>query len=720
MNVSAVTTADVNGMYQGLLNIGGQSYPNKQVYLLPGTETGTMTFVLPDFRYGGASLGDIVLPNIPMDQTGRLSLEGRTLYIRAIQERATISVLNDFHDGNDVYNSTLSANQAQVLLQIAASTLPQPILVLFSGARVADRNYRIENGGFEGAWSNGEPQGWHSFNTATGDYVSFVQNTEQFTRSTDVRPGSTGSQSAKIETKIVVGNNANGNCTNGRINAGSMTATDASGNYNFSDPSESGYNTPFVGQPDSLVFWAKYIPADQNPSNSINRARAHAVVTTNARYQDPESGNYANVKIADAAINYAATADMGWQRLSVPFQYTQLDPAQAAYMLITFTSNQTPGGGSSYSEGGLFNKTYYLDDVYLDDVEMVYNHGLKSLTLDGQQVSFTQGVATLSQTYSDSEYTLTATADGRGAKSFIGYDDEQHSIYVYVVADSYSQSGDYSVYRVHMATPEVPVENTYYSYEAWTCDNAAYSDELFHDLTEAGTYVDTIPNMQGGDSIVTLTLSIRESYRYEETLYRTEIDTIWRGQAISGLSQQSEPYLYYDRLEAQNGCDSLFVLRLYISDLPVSYGTYEAQMCEGETITYDGVVYSEAFEDDIRITEKNQYGGDSIVHLTVTVLPNYTIDQYMTIHQGDQANWEGWNLSTMPEGEMTLDAWYYSEQDCDSTLILHLTVLPKQLHTGLDAEQSEQRVAEKIMIGGQMYIRRGEELFDPLGRRIKN
>lgn len=718
MNVHAVTTADVNGMYQGLLNISGQMYPNKQVYLLPGTVDNTVTFVLPDFRYGGASLGDIVLTNIPMDQTGRLSLEGRTLYIRAIQERATISVLNDFHDGNDVYNSTLSANQAQVLLQIAASTLPQPILVLFSGARVADRNYRIENGGFEGAWSNGEPQGWHSFNTATGDYVSFVQNTEQFTRSTDVRPGSTGSQSAKIETKIVVGNNANGNCTNGRINAGSMTATDASGNYNFSDPSESGYNTPFVGQPDSLVFWAKYIPADQNPSNSINRARAHAVVTTNARYQDPESGNYANVKIADAAINYAATADMGWQRLSVPFQYTQLDPAQAAYMLITFTSNQTPGGGSSYSEGGLFNKTYYLDDVYLDDVEMVYNHGLKSLTLDGQLVSFTQGVATLSQTYSDSEYTLTATADGRGAKSFIGYDAEQHSIYVYVVADSYSQSGDYSVYRVQMATPEVPVENTYYSYEAWTCDNAAYSDELFHDLTEAGTYVDTIPNMQGGDSIVTLTLTIRESYRYEETLYRTEIDTIWHGQAISGLSQQSEPYLYYDRLEAQNGCDSLFVLHLYISDLPVSYGTYEAQMCEGETITYDGVVYSEAFEDNIRITEKNQYGGDSIVHLTVTVLPNYTIDQYMTIHQGDQANWEGWNLSTMPEGEMTLDAWYYSEQDCDSTLILHLTVLPKQLHTGLDAEQSEQRVAEKMLRNGQLYIRRGEELFDLTGRKI--
>ena len=720
MNVSAVTTADVNGMYQGLLNIGGQTYPNKQVYLLPGTEMGTMTFVLPDFRYGSASLGDIVLTNIQMDQTGRLSLEGRTLYIRAIQERATISILNDYHEGNEVYNSILSASQAQVLLRIAAPTLPEPILVLFSGSRVTNRNYAIVNGGFEGSWTNGEPQGWHSFNTATGDYVSFVQNTDQFTRSTETRPGSTGSQSAKIETKIVVGNNANGNCTNGRINAGSMTATDASGNYNFSDPSADGYNTPFVGQPDSLVFWAKYIPADKNPGNSVNRARAHAVVTTNARYQDPESGNYANVKIAEAGINYAATADMGWQRLAVPFEYTQLDPSKAAYMLITFTTNQTPGGGSSYSEGSLFNKTYYLDDVYLDDVEMVYNHRLKSLTLDGQQVSFTQGVATLSQTYSDSEYTLAAKADGRGAKSFIGYDAEQSSIYVYVVADSYSQSGDYSVYRVQMTTPEVPVENTYYSYEAWTCDNAAYSDELFHDLTQAGKYVDTIPNMQGGDSIVTLTLTIRESYRIEETLYRTEIDTIWRGQAISGLSQQSEPYLYYDRLDATNGCDSLFVLRLFISDLPVTYGTYEAQMCEGETVTYNGFSYSEAFEGDIHITEKNQYGGDSIVHLTVTVLPNYTIDQYMTIHQGDQANWEGWNLSTMPVGEMTLDAWYYTEQDCDSTLVLHLTVLPKQLETGVDQVPSDQVRSDKVLRNGRLYIRRGEELFDLTGRKVED
>ena len=700
MNVQAVTVDQAAGTYRGTLSIDDEPYPNEKIYILPGTEAGRITFVLPDFRYNGAPLGDIVLVNVGMSNSGELTIDETSLYIKAIRARATISSTG----------STLSASLAQIGLEIRVAAVPMPIPVSFSGQKQTGENYAITNGGFEGNWTNNEPQGWHSFGTATGDYASFVTgNTAQFQQSTDTRPGSAGSHSALLQSKVVVGAKANGNCTNGRINAGSMSATDASGNYSFSEPGSS-YTTPFVGQPDSLVFWAKYLPGGGSVEDTGNQASAHAVLTTNARYQDPESSDYSAVKIAEATARYSATTEMGWQRVAVPFEYTAVDPQQMAYMLLTFSTNKTPGGGNSTKKSP--------DYLYIDDAEMVYNHGLKRLTIDGETISFHNGVATLDRTYSDSEYTLTATADGRGAKTYIGYDAEQSRAYVYVVADSYSQSGDYSVYQVQMTVPEVVIEDTYYSYEAWTCDNAAYSDELFHELTEAGTYTDTIPNMQGGDSIVTLTLTIRESYRIEETLYRTEIDTIWRGQAISGLSQQSEPYMYYDRLEATNGCDSVYVLRLYISDIPVTYGRYEAQMCEGETVTYEGVTYSEAYEGDIRIQEKNQYGGDSIVSLTVTVLPNYTIDEYKTIHEGDPESWEGWNLGTMPVGEMTLDAWYYTEQDCDSTLVLHLTVLPKQLETGLNTEQTKQRVAEKIMIGGQMYIRRGEELFDLTGRKI--
>jgi hypothetical protein len=701
MNVQAVTVEQVAGTYQGTLSIDDEPYPNEKIYILPGTEAGRITFVLPDFRYNGAPLGDIVLVNVGMSNSGELTIDETSLYIKAIRARATISSTG----------STLSVTSAQIGLEIGVAAVPMPIPVTFSGQKQTSANYAITNGGFEGAWTSHEPQGWHSFGTATGDYASFVTgNTGQFQQSSDTRPGSTGSHSALLQSKTVLGVSANGNCTNGRINAGSMSATDASGNYSFSEPGSS-YTTPFVGQPDSLVFWAKYLPGGGSIEDASNQASAHAVLTTNARYQDPESSDYSTVKIGEATARFSATTELGWRRVSVPFSYTSVDPKQMAYMLITFSTNKTPGGGNSTKKSP--------DKLYIDDAEMVYNYGLKSLTMDGQAVSFTQGVATLSQTYSDSEYSAVVTTDGRAAKSFIGYDAETYSMYVYVVADNYSQSGDYTVYRVQMTVPEVPVTDTYYSYEATTCDNAAYSDELFQELTEAGTYVDTIPNMQGGDSIVTLTLRVLPTYRMEETLYRTEIDTIWRGQAISGLAQQAEPYLYYDVLEAANGCDSTYVLRLYISDIPVTYGVYEAQMCEGESVTYEGVTYSEAYEGDIHVAKKNQYGGDSIVHLTVTVLPNYTIDEYKTIHEGAQESWEGWNLSTMPVGEMTLDAWYYTEQDCDSTLILHLTVLPKQLETGVGDVQSTNVQCTKVVIDGQMYIRRGEELFDPIGRKIR-
>ena len=240
----------------------------------------------------------------------------------------------------------------QVLVNI-----PESSIVL--SAQPINANYAITNGGFEGSWSNNEPQGWHSFASATGDFASFVTgNTAQFQQSTDTRPGSAGSYSARLQSKMTVGVKANGNCTNGRINAGSMSATDATGNYAFSEPGSS-YSTPFVGQPDSLVFWAKYVPGGGSVEDAGNKARAHAALLTSARYQDPETSDYSSVKIAEATSNYSATSGKGWQRISVPFEYTAVDPSQMAYMLLTFTTNQTPGGGNSTKNSP--------DNVYIDD-----------------------------------------------------------------------------------------------------------------------------------------------------------------------------------------------------------------------------------------------------------------------------------------------------------------------------------------------------------------
>ena len=59
--VMAITVMDVCGRYDGTLLLDSEEYPESQVYLLPGVTDNTLTFVLPDFKFNGVSLGSIVL-----------------------------------------------------------------------------------------------------------------------------------------------------------------------------------------------------------------------------------------------------------------------------------------------------------------------------------------------------------------------------------------------------------------------------------------------------------------------------------------------------------------------------------------------------------------------------------------------------------------------------------------------------------------------------------
>ena len=807
--VMAVSVADVAGVYSGTLTIGSANNAGVEVYMLPGVAHNSVTIVIPKGT-SGTALGEMVLTDVAMSSSGNLSMSGRSVYLAKRAERAVVSMTA----------SSLSKQSAQFTLSVSTPTISS-LTVRFNGSRVSDRNYAITNGGFEGTWSNGEVNGWHSFGTATGNYASFVNKNAPFEQSSDVRTGASG-YSAKIYTKSVWGNKANGNCTNGQVNAGSMSANDASGNYNFSDPSNSGYNTPFAGNPDSLVFWAKYIPGGGSVTDESNKARAHAVITTNARYQDPETGSSASVRIADATINYKATSSKGWQRLSVPFVYTQLDRNSVAYMLITFSTNENPGGGNSSGSSP--------DQVYLDDVEMVYNHALQSLKMNGKNISFVGGKATTDEVFSESDYTFSATTNGIGAKTVIGYDAETSCVYIYVLANNYVQGGSYSVYTLQMAEP---VHNTSYHYSATTCAGEPYSDELFSDLKESGDYVKTIPNKEGGDSVITLTLEVLPTYSFPEevsirmnesyswrgkefkdlvpgtysdvvelktkrgcdsvytlaltvspiayefseemtachgeegtwrgkvlptdgagekyvydslkSVYGTDsvyvllltvlpvysftetlrvntIDTTWHGQTIASLEARQEPYLFYDSLKTVLGCDSVYELKVFVSALPITYGAYEALVCEGDEVEYEGVRYSEAFTGDVHLEGVNIYGGDSIVRLTVKVLPNYLVEQEMTITEGDNASWEGWNLSGVPAGESELYASYYSIDDCDSTIVLHLTVLaPTPIEEGLcDTPEAVRRGARKVMMRDRIFIiREDESQYTILGTKIK-
>lgn len=254
--------------------------------------------------------------------------------------------------------------------------LHKKVLALLLGvsAITANAQYQISNPGFEGDWtqytqnstSGYEPDGWHSFITLNSGgtlYNSAIEN--KMEESSDVRPGTDGVKSAKIWSSSVSilfwTYVTNGTITTGRINAGSTTTTDASGNYNFSDPSD--YNEPFTGRPDSITSWVKFIPV-----SSGDQARISAIIHDNSRYQDPEAVTYTNV-VAKAQYDYTSI-DNDWQRISVPFTYEDGDNSPA-YILITHTTNPTSGGGTKG------------DILYIDDVDMVYNSKLNSVSFDG-------------------------------------------------------------------------------------------------------------------------------------------------------------------------------------------------------------------------------------------------------------------------------------------------------------------------------------------------
>jgi hypothetical protein len=196
-----------------------------------------------------------------------------------------------------------------------------------------------------------EPVNWNSFLTASGSLSGFASN--QITQSTDVRPGSTGTSSALIFSNSVLGVIANGNLTVARINMGSATPTNAN-NYNSSIISDVNFSEAMPDSPDSLVFWVKFTPI-----NATDSARVSAILHDNYAYRDPIDAASIPHTVALAQKNYITTNGQ-WVRKSIPFVYTG-PSTTPAFLLLTFTTNKTPGGGADN------------DQVWIDDVELIYN-----------------------------------------------------------------------------------------------------------------------------------------------------------------------------------------------------------------------------------------------------------------------------------------------------------------------------------------------------------
>lgn len=166
------------------------------------------------------------------------------------------------------------------------------LFLLGCAAASANAQYQVQNGGFE-EWESvsynsetgEEPLHWSSFLTGTGG-LKFMAANNQLKKSTEKRPNSEGTYSAKITSKSIIGVIAQGNMTTGCINMGSMTpenpgnsATEnianrgqanfiggkPEGNYNYTDTENNDFNQKFTGFPDAMHVWVKFTEGQKNP-----------------------------------------------------------------------------------------------------------------------------------------------------------------------------------------------------------------------------------------------------------------------------------------------------------------------------------------------------------------------------------------------------------------------------------------------------------------------
>ena len=331
-------------------------------------------------------VGNIVIENVTGAVAGNLT----TLYVNkniTIQKGNVAGIADDAWLGpmlGEVPVKMSSSFNTNGFLGVnididMVSTLGQVIKVTFENVGT---HFQMPNSDFE-TWStkNNAPKNWHGFESVTGKLSSTAMSTTKLVSSKNVRPGSKGLTSAVVTSTKILGIIANGTMTNGVLNAGSMSAADAS-NHSETDLSSTSkdangdpFATPMYAKPDSVKFWMRFTQAKAQAS--YPNAAFNAVITDGTYYQDPENKTYTN-KVAVAAPNKADMTVGDWRLVSCPFDYASYaaNGAEAKAILLTVSTNATPGKGS-YSNG-------VADSVYVDDLELVYAAGIKSISFKGQ------------------------------------------------------------------------------------------------------------------------------------------------------------------------------------------------------------------------------------------------------------------------------------------------------------------------------------------------
>lgn len=405
--LAASTISAMATVYQDqiVVNLNGMDIANQPSQIsVELKDNGKYVLSLDNFFLTTTPVGNIVVDDVEGISNGDATL---------LVSNQSINITPGNTDGvgeNDWLGPTLGDVPVQVKAEIRNDKLyaiidiniEMPMVKQIIKVTFGDGDYQIKNSGFENFhtatytdsgtdYTSDEPNAWHSFNSGIANgSMSFLTKYALQVGSTSIcditRPGSTGEKSVLLKSGMVLGSQpANGTMTTGRLQAGSITATDPA-NSSFMDISLDdldGNNDPFYtvlnGIPDSLTVWVKFKQGAISEANAqYNTATVSAIVTDGTYYQDPEDKEYTNV-VAKAQNKDIESKNFSWQRISIPFDHNSYTSNNAKALLVTISTNAQPGVGSTDKENP--------DSLIVDDIELIYNSTTTGISIKGTPIS---------------------------------------------------------------------------------------------------------------------------------------------------------------------------------------------------------------------------------------------------------------------------------------------------------------------------------------------
>jgi gliding motility-associated-like protein len=191
--------------------------------------------------------------------------------------------------------------------------------------------------------------------------------------------------------------------------------------------------------------------------------------------------------------------------------------------------------------------------------------------------------------------------------------------------------------------------------------------------TNDSTYVATLKNSDGCDSIVSMDVTILYPSYSEETIQVCENDPNfdWNGNTI--LTDRDD--VYYATLINAVGCDSL--LTLNVNSNPVSSYEMDTTLCVGApSFMWNGLTITTDADAIYNVTLVNAFNCDSLVTFNVYVVPPDTMNLDTAICEGEPVFvWKG--LDVFSDVDRTYEARFMNQYGCDSLVNLNVTIIPK-------------------------------------------